>query len=175
MNAANTLTMQYLVSTSAPASMVATMRALLVAAAALIALAPVANATTPQDDQYLALLKDRNIGGDADKLIGYGLSACDNYGNPELAVAQIEHMQAIGYTEFQTKTIIGTGLQAYCPDKLRQKPPQGAPPPSAAPQAAPPPSVPPEAPPSEVVPPADAPPPDAPPLDFPPLPADPAA
>lgn len=151
--------MQYLFATSAPASMVTTMRALLVAAAALIALAPVANATTPQDDQYLALLKDRNIGGNPDKLIGYGLAACDNYGTPELAVAQIEHMQAIGYTESQTKTIIGAGLQAYCPDKLREKPPQGAPP-SAAP---------------DVVPPPDAPPPDAPQQEFPPLPADPAA
>jgi hypothetical protein len=159
--------------------MVATMRALLVAAAALIALAPVANATTPQDDQYLALLKDRNIGGDPDKLIGYGLSACDNFGTPQLAAAQIEHMQAIGYTESQTKTIIGTGLQAYCPDKLRGKPPQSAPPGAAAPstavpQAASPPSALPEAPPPDVVPPPDAPPPDAPQQEFPLLPADPA-
>lgn len=156
------------------------MRALLVAAAALIALAPVANATTPQDDQYLALLKDRNIGGNPDKLIGYGLSACENYGTPEQAVAQIEHMQAIGYTETQTKTIIGTGLQAYCPDKLHAKPPQGAPPPGAAPQGAPAPSVLPEGTPPELVPPPDAPPPDAPLPDAPPpgaplLPPDPAA
>ncbi|HEX7827980.1 MAG TPA: DUF732 domain-containing protein [Mycobacterium sp.] len=156
------------------------MRALLVAAAALIALAPVANATTPQDDQYLALLKDRNIGGNPDKLIGYGLSACDNYGTPELAVAQIEHMQAIGYTETQTKTIIGTGLQAYCPDKLHAKPPQGAPPGAATPQGAPPQGapasdVPPEGAPPELVPPPDAPPPDAPPPGAPLLPPDPAA
>jgi hypothetical protein len=154
--------------------MVTTMRALLVAAAALIALAPVANATTPQDDQYLALLKDRNIGGNPDKLIGYGLSACDNYGSPELAVAQIEHMQAIGYTETQTKTIIGTGLQAYCPDKLHQKPPQGASPGSATPQGAAPQGVPPQGAPPEVVPPPDSPPPDAPPQDVPLLPPDPA-
>ena len=93
------------------------MRAFIFAVVALVALAPVANAT-PQDDQYLAILKERNIGGDPDKLIGYGLAACDNYGTPELFAGQVEHMQAIGYTENQTKVIVGLGMQAYCPDKL---------------------------------------------------------
>jgi len=31
-------------------------------------------------------------------------------------------MQAIGYTENQTKVIIGLGMQAYCPDKLPKVP-----------------------------------------------------
>jgi hypothetical protein len=134
--------------------MVTTMRALLVAVAALVALAPVANATTPQDDRYLAGLKARNIGGDPDKLIGYGLTACENYETPALVVAQIEHLQAIGYTEIQTNAIIGTGLQAYCPDKLRNNPPQAAPPRGAPPEGSPPEGVLPQ--------------------DTPPLPADPA-
>ena len=93
------------------------MRAFIFAVAALVALAPVANAT-PADDQYLAILKERNIGGDPDKMIGYALAACDAYGTPELFAGQVEHMQAIGYTEIQTKVIVGLGMQAYCPDKL---------------------------------------------------------
>jgi hypothetical protein len=98
------------------------MRALFIAVAALVALAPVAGAT-PQDDQYLAALKSRNVGGDPDKLIAYGLTACDNYGTPEFG-AQIDHLEAIGYTHIQAEDIVGTGLQAYCPDKL---PRSGAP------------------------------------------------
>lgn len=113
-----------------------TMRAFIFAVVALVALAPVANAT-PQDDQYLAILKERNIGGDPDKLIGYGLAACDNYGTPELFAGQVEHMQAIGYTENQTKVIIGLGMQAYCPDKLPKVPAPGAPAPAPAPAPTP--------------------------------------
>ncbi|MBB5160788.1 hypothetical protein HNP02_000724 [Mycobacterium sp. AZCC_0083] len=109
-----------------------TMRALIFAVAALVALAPVANAT-PEDDQYLAILKARNFGGDPDKLIGYAHDACDNYGTPELFVAQVDHMQAIGYTETQTKIIIGLGMQAYCPDKLPKVPAPGAPAPAPLP------------------------------------------
>jgi hypothetical protein len=108
------------------------MRAFIFAVAALLAFAPVANAT-PVDDQYLAILKERNFGGDPDKLIGYAHDACDNYGTPELFVAQVEHMQAIGYTETQTKIILGLGMQAYCPDKLPQAAVPGAPAPAPAP------------------------------------------
>jgi len=115
---------------------VTTMRAFIFAVAALLAFAPVANAT-PQDDQYLAILKERNIGGDPDKLIGYGLAACDNYGTPELFAGQVEHMQAIGYTENQTKVIIGLGMQAYCPDKLPKVPEPGAPAPAPVPTPGP--------------------------------------
>jgi hypothetical protein len=110
--------------------MVATMRAFIFAVAALVALAPVANAN-PADDQYLAILKERNIGGAPDKMIGYALAACDAYGTPELFAGQVEHMQAIGYTEPQTKTILGLGMQAYCPDKLAQG--RNQPPPPVAP------------------------------------------
>src|SRR3954451_18678427 len=92
------------------------MRALVIAVAALVAFAPVANAT-PQDDQYLAALKSRDVGGDPDKLIAHGLAACDNYGTPELA-AQLAHLQAIGYTDIQAEDIVGTAVQAFCPDKL---------------------------------------------------------
>lgn len=92
------------------------MRALVIAVAGLVVLAPVANAT-PQDDQYLAALKSRNIGGHPDNLIAYGLAACDNYGTPEFG-AQIDHLEAIGYTHIQAEVIVGFGLQAYCPDKL---------------------------------------------------------
>ena len=109
---------------------VATMRAFIFAVAALVALAPVANAS-PADDQYLAVLKERNIGGAPDKMIGYALAACDAYGTPDLFAGQVEHMQAIGYTEFQTKTILGLGMQAYCPDKLAQG--RDQPPPPVAP------------------------------------------
>jgi hypothetical protein len=98
---------------------VSTMRAFIFAVVALLAFAPVANAT-PADDQYLAILKERNIGGDPDKMIGYALAACDTYGTRELFAGQVEHMQAIGYTENQTKVILGLGMQAYCPDKLAQ-------------------------------------------------------
>ena len=112
------------------------MRAFIFAVAALLAFAPVANAT-PQDDQYLAILKERNIGGDPDKLIGYGLDACANYGTPELFAGQVEHMQAIGYTENQTKVIIGLGMQAYCPDKLPKVPAPGAPTPAPVPTPGP--------------------------------------
>jgi hypothetical protein len=94
---------------------VITMRALFVAIAALVALAPVANAT-PQDDQYLAALKSRNVGGDPDRLIAYGLAACDNYGTPEFG-DQMDHLETIGYTHIQAEDIVGTGLQAYCPDR----------------------------------------------------------
>ncbi|WP_149375532.1 DUF732 domain-containing protein [Mycolicibacterium sp. P9-64] len=110
------------------------MRAFIFAVVALVAFAPVANAT-PQDDQYLAILKERNIGGDPDRLIGYGLAACDNYGTPDLFAGQVEHMQAIGYTESQTKVIIGLGMQAYCPDKLPKPPVPGEAPPPAPPSA----------------------------------------
>jgi hypothetical protein len=112
------------------------MRAFVFAVTALVALAPVANAT-PEDDQYLAILKERNFGGDPDKLIGYAHDACDNYGTPELFVAQVDHMQAIGYTETQTKIIIGLGMQAYCPDKLPKVPAPGAPAPASAPTPGP--------------------------------------
>jgi hypothetical protein len=127
------------------------MRTFIFAVVALVALAPVANAT-PADDQYLAILKERNIGGDPDKMIGYALAACDTYGTPELFAGQVEHMQAIGYTENQTKVIIGLGMQAYCPDQLsqvREKPlPAATPAPVEAPVPAP---VPAEAPdPAEV-------------------------
>jgi len=101
------------------------MRAFIFAVAALVALAPVANAT-PEDDQYLAILKARNFGGDPDKLIGYAHDACDNYGTPELFVAQVDHMQAIGYTETQTKIIIAWGcrptVRTNCPRSLPQEP-----------------------------------------------------
>jgi hypothetical protein len=93
------------------------MRAFIIAVAALVALAPVANAT-PEDDQYLAALNSRNIGGYPDKLIAEGHAACANYGTPELVVAQIAGLEAIGYTDIQAKDIFGTGMQAYCPDKL---------------------------------------------------------
>jgi hypothetical protein len=109
---------------------VSTMRAFIFAVVALVAFAPVANAT-PQDDQYLAILKERNIGGDPDKMIGYALAACDTYGTPDLFAGHVEHMEAIGYTESQTKVILGLGMQAYCPDKLaqaREKPMPAAPP-----------------------------------------------
>jgi hypothetical protein len=96
---------------------VTTMRAFIIAVAALVALAPVANAT-PEDDQYLAALTARNIGGAPDKVIGYGHAACDNYGTPELVVTQMEGLEAIGYTDIQAKAIFGLGMQAYCPDKL---------------------------------------------------------
>jgi hypothetical protein len=96
---------------------VTTMRAFVIAVAALVALAPVANAT-PEDDQYLGALKSRNVGGDPDKLIAAGHAACDNYGTPELVVDQFAGLQGIGYTEIQAKDIFGTGMQAYCPDKL---------------------------------------------------------
>ena len=97
---------------------VTTMRAaFIIAVAALVALAPVANAT-PQDDQYLGALKSRNVGGDPDKLIAAGLAACENYGTPELVVTQMEGLEAIGYTDIQAKAIFGLGMQAYCPDKL---------------------------------------------------------
>jgi hypothetical protein len=93
------------------------MRAFIIAVAALVVLAPVANAT-PQDDQYLAALTARNIGGAPDKVIGYGLAACENYGTPELVVDQLAGLERIGYTEIQAKAIFGLGMQAYCPDKL---------------------------------------------------------
>jgi hypothetical protein len=112
------------------------MRAFIFAVTALVALAPVANAT-PEDDQYLAILKARNFGGDPDKLIGYAHDACDNYGTPELFVAQVDHMQAIGYTETQTKIIIGLGMQAYCPDKLPKVAAAGAPAPAPVPTPGP--------------------------------------
>lgn len=115
---------------NAAGPIVTTMRAFIFAVAALVVLAPVANAT-PADDQYLAILKDRNIGGDPDKMIGYALAACDAYGTPELFASQVEHMQAIGYTEIQTKVIVGLGMQAYCPDKLSQR--HDEPPPAATP------------------------------------------
>jgi hypothetical protein len=124
---------------------VTTMRAFIFAVAALVVLAPVANAT-PTDDQYLAILKDRNIGGAPDKMIGYALAACDAYGTPDLFAGQVEHMQAIGYTEIQTKVIVGLGMQAYCPDKLAlhrdQPPPAATPTPMLfpSPEEAPPPA-----------------------------------
>jgi hypothetical protein len=131
---------------------VATMRAFIFAVAAMVALAPVANAT-PADDQYLAVLKERNIGGAPEKMIGYALAACDAYGAPDLFAGQVEHMQAIGYTEIQTKTILGLGMQAYCPDKLAQgrdqPPPAVTPTPMVFPspgEAPPPPPAPTEAP-----------------------------
>jgi Protein of unknown function (DUF732) len=96
---------------------VTTMRAFIIAVAALVVLAPVANAT-PQDDQYLGGLKSRNVGGDPDKLIAAGHAACDNYGTPELVIDQLAGLQRIGYTDIQAKDIFGTGMQAYCPDKL---------------------------------------------------------
>jgi hypothetical protein len=104
------------------------MRALIVAVAALVALAPVANAT-PQDDQYLAALTSRNIGGDPDKLIADGHDACDNYGTSGL-VDQIASLEAIGYTHIQAEDIFILGVHAYCADKL---PPAGSPGPRATP------------------------------------------
>jgi hypothetical protein len=101
----------------AAAPIVTTMRAFIIAVAALVALAPVANAT-PEDDQYLAVLKAHNIGADPDKVIADGHEACDNYGTPELVVAQLASLEAIGYTDIQAKVIFGTGVQAYCPEKL---------------------------------------------------------
>lgn len=121
------------------------MRAFIFAVVALVAFAPVANAT-PQDDQYLAILKERNIGGDPDKMIGYALTACDTYGTPELFAGQVEHMQAIGYTESQTKVILGLGMQAYCPDKLSRAhdgPPSAPPTPAPVPAEASVPAAPP--------------------------------
>jgi hypothetical protein len=101
---------------------VTTMRALIIAVAALFALAPIANAT-PQDDQYLSTLTSRNIGGQPDKLIGYGHDACDNYGTSGV-VDQIASLEAIGYTHIQAEDIFVLGVHAYCPDKL---PPVGKP------------------------------------------------
>jgi hypothetical protein len=92
------------------------MRALIIAVAALFALAPIANAT-PQDDQYLSALTSRNIGGQPDKLIGYGLDACNNYGTSGV-VDQIASLEAIGYTHIQAEDIFVLGVHAYCPDKL---------------------------------------------------------
>jgi hypothetical protein len=102
---------------NAAGPIVTTMRAFVIAVAALVALAPVANAT-PEDDQYLGALKSRNVGGDPDKLIADGHAACDNYETPELVVDQFAGLQGIGYTEIQATDIFGTGMQAYCPDKL---------------------------------------------------------
>jgi Protein of unknown function (DUF732) len=95
---------------------VTTMRALIIAVTALLTLAPIANAT-PQDDQFLANLTSRNIGGQPDKLIGYGLDACNNYGTAGV-VDQIAGLEGIGYTHIQAEDIFVLGVHAYCPEKL---------------------------------------------------------
>lgn len=102
------------------------MRAVVIAAAVAVALAPTANAT-PQDDQYLAALTSRNVGGTPDRLIAYGHAACDGYGTPGVA-DQKESLEAIGYTDIQAADIVATAVLAYCPEKL---------PPSPSPTAAP--------------------------------------
>ncbi|MCW2515111.1 MAG: hypothetical protein JWR11_4153 [Mycobacterium sp.] len=96
------------------------MRALIIAAVVSVALAPTAHATS-QDDQYLAALTSRNIGGTPEQLIAYGHTACDGYGTPEVA-DQAQSLEAIGYTDIQAADIVATAVLAYCPEKL---PPQG--------------------------------------------------
>jgi organic hydroperoxide reductase OsmC/OhrA len=91
-------------------------RSLVLAIVASVALAPTANAT-PQDDQYLAALASRNVGGTPDQLIAYGHAACDGYGTPGVA-DQAQSLESIGYTDIQAADIVATAVLAYCPEKL---------------------------------------------------------
>jgi len=93
---------------------VTTMRAFIFAVAALLAFAPVANAT-PQDDQYLAILKERKHRRRSRQAHRLWARRLRQLRNTRTLAGQVEHMQAIGYTENQTKVIIGLGMQAYCP------------------------------------------------------------
>jgi Protein of unknown function (DUF732) len=97
---------------------------LLAIAAMLIALPPIAQADT-QDDQFLAALSADGIQAAPDQLFGDGHATCNAFDYPiDIGIngptANALMLQAHGLSPAQVRPFMHDALKAYCPDKYQQ-------------------------------------------------------
>jgi len=85
-------------------------------AAAALTLSGVATADT-QDDEFLAALAAKGIGGDPDQLISAAHNMCDVVGGMGAIAPFYRLMASQSLSPMQASEVFAAGAQAYCPDK----------------------------------------------------------
>jgi hypothetical protein len=73
------------------------------------------------DTQFLAALQAANINGNSNELIADGHAACNAYGTGGMP-GVMSQIQGLGLSNTQAKTVIASGMKAYCPEKVGQPP-----------------------------------------------------
>lgn len=99
------------------------------AVAVCLAFSAVANAPVTQadalDDQFIASLGNQGINGQADQLIAFGRSFCDNVGGIAAVGPFYGLMASQGLAPQQVATVQMLAVKIYCPDKSAMLGPMG--------------------------------------------------